>query len=461
MQFWQPEIDPTQGPLYLAIADAIGQDIARGALKPGDRLPPQRRLAEGLRVDLTTVTRAYAEARRRGLLDATVGRGTYVRADPPPPTAGAERAVVDLSMNLPPQPPEPSLRALLQDGIAGLLRHADMATLMAYQSGAGTSQDREAAAAWLRPVMGETDPGRILVCAGAQSALTALLTLLARPGDTILTEPLTYPGLRAMAAHLGIRLLGVAVDAEGLLPDAVARACREAQPKALYCIPTIQNPTTATMPPQRRQALAEVALRHGIIIIEDDAYGLLPTVPSPAIATMAPDVTYYIGTLSKCLSPGLRTAFVAASGPAQARCLAAAVRATSLMAAPVMTSLVTAWIRDGSAEAFRGAIRQEMTARQQIAREMLPASSLNAHPEGLHAWLTLPPHWNRIDFSAHARMQGLALVPSDAFVVGPEAPNSVRICLGAAESRAALRTALQSVADAMIADVPIRFTDVV
>ncbi len=448
------------GPLYLGIADAIGQAIARRELLGGDRLPPQRQLAEALGIDLTTVTRAYAEAHRRGLLDARVGRGTFVRAEAASLEHGdPARALVDMSMNLPPQPP--SLRKLLQDSLAELVRESDLHTLMTYRSGAGSLRDRVAAGAWLRPVMGEIDPDRILVCAGAQCAMTALMTTLARPGDAVLTDPLTYPGFRALAGQLGLRLVAVRADAQGLLPDALEQACRDAQPKAIYCVPTIHNPTTATLPVRRRQALAELALRHAVPIVEDDAYGLLPSQPLPAIASLVAGAGYYVATLSKCLSPGLRTAFVVAPGGMEVRRLVEAVRATSLTPSPLLTSLVTRWMEDGSAATLRDAIRQEASARQEIARQVLAGTGMAAHPEGLHVWLTLPAQWSRAEFTTHLRQRGLALVASDSFAVAAPAPNAVRICIGAAESREALRAALLAVAEAMRMDAPTHLADIV
>jgi DNA-binding transcriptional MocR family regulator len=485
MQAWHTTLDRAAGPLYRCIADAIGRAVARGELKPGDRLPPHRILAVELGVDLTTVTRAYTEARRRGLLDATVGSGTFV-------SAGAIRAgaqagngagvragmapageeplsLVDMSMNLPPQPRDPALRALLQDGLANLLRDADIATLMTYRAGAGAVADRAAGAAWLSPVLGEVDPDRVLVCPGAQSALTAVLTTLARPGDAVITEPQSYPGFLALAAHFDIRLVGVPVDGDGMLPAELERACRRIRPKAVYCIPTIQNPTTATMPPERRHALAEIAHRFQVPVIEDDPYGLLPRTAPAAVASMAAGACY-VGTLSKVASPGLRTAYLVAPDRHQAARLAGAVRATSLSTAPVMTSLVTAWLHDGTAARLRDAIRVEAVARMAMVRQMLPEGSLRAHPEGLHVWLTLPAHWHRGDFCAHVRRLGVALVPSDAFTVETQATeaartapaaNAVRIAIGTAPDRDALRRALGAVAGAMASDAPTHLAEIV
>jgi DNA-binding transcriptional MocR family regulator len=465
-QGWTPRIEGADGPIYLAIADAIGAAIAKGELRAGDRLPTHRALANRLGVDFTTVTRAYSEARRRGLLQATVGRGTFVRSQAQATatrTTGRE-GPVDLSMNLPPIPAEPPLADLLQQGLSRLLAGSDATELLTYRAGAGTPEERMAGAMWLRPTLGEVDPERVLVCPGAQPAFIAILRNLAEPGDAVLTDRLTYPGIRSAALELRLRLLGVDGDAEGLLPEALEEACQAVRPKALYCVPTIHNPTTATMPLDRRRAIAEVARRRGLNIIEDDAYALLPSVPLPAIASIAPDIGFYVATVSKVLSPALRVAYLVAPDAGWTARLGATLRRNVLMASPLLTGLVAGWVRDGIAGTVTSAIRRESVARQKIAREILPAGSFDAHSEGLHVWLRLPPRWDRRDFVAHLRRQGgLAVVPSDAFAVGTDGPppDAVRISLGAASSRETLQGALRSVAVALREEMPAPFAGVV
>jgi DNA-binding transcriptional MocR family regulator len=460
---WIADVDRARGPLYLAIANAIAGAIGRGDLLPGDRLPPHRNLAAALDVDLTTVTRAYTEARRRGLLDGQAGRGTFVQAASP--LGGELTSVVDMSMNLPPQPRNVRLDDLLRDGIARLLRHEDVATLMAYRAGAGTASDRAAGAAWLAPVLGPVHPARVLVCPGAQSAMLAVLSTLLRPGEAMVCEPLTYPGLRALASHVGAVLLPVEVDEEGYRPEALDRMCRMRAPRVIYCTPTTQNPTTATMSRARRQAIAEVARRHAIPMIEDDAYGLLPAEPLPAIASLAPEHVFHVATTAKSLTPGLRTAYLVVPGPGHAMRVMAALRASVMMASPLLIGLVTDWIRDGIAASVLEGIRAEAVARQTLARAFLPPELAVAHPEGLHVWLRLPPHWARGDFVTYVRHQGLALVASDAFHVAGEgggtAPNGVRVSLGVAPDHDRLRDALGALSDALRQHLPPLFAQVV
>jgi DNA-binding transcriptional MocR family regulator len=218
------------------------------------------------------------------------------------------------------------------------------------------------------------------------------------------------------------------------------------------------------MPLGRRQAIAEAARRHHLHIVEDDAYGLLPSRPLPAIASLAPDISYYISTMSKVLSPALRVAYLVAPDARGAGRLNAALRANVLMASPLLTGLLAAWIHDGTADGVVSTIRRESAARQKMAREILPAPSFDAHPEGLHLWLRLPSRWNRLDFVAHLRRQGgLAVVPSDAFVVAAAGslPDAVRVSLGAAPSREDLRRALRFIAAALREDGLTPFSEVV
>jgi DNA-binding transcriptional MocR family regulator len=253
---WVADISAGSGPRYLAIANAIGAAMDRGALAPGDRLPPHRTLAAALGVDLTTVTRAYAEARKRGLLDSAVGSGTFIRR-----VAGEDspQTSVDMSMNIPPAPADVSLRDLMRDGISKLLRGADIATLMAYRAGAGSREERAAGAAWLAPVCGPVPASRVLVCSGAQSAMLAAASSFLSRGDVVATEAMTYPGFRALAGYMGLTMAGVATDSEGLIPAALDEVCRRQTPRAIYCTPTIQNPATTTMSTQRRVEIVAVA----------------------------------------------------------------------------------------------------------------------------------------------------------------------------------------------------------
>lgn len=444
---WLDRVDRARRPIYLAVVEALRSAVAGGELRIGERLPPQRLVAARLGVDLTTVTRAYAAAGTAGLIEGAVGRGTYVAGR----GAGDDAGVVDLSMNLPPPPLGLSLDRLLQQTLGRTFDRADAQSLMAYHPPGGSPAQRAAAAAWCAPCLGQIDPERLLVAPGAQAALAALLGLLTAPGDRLLVEPLTYPGLRAAAAHFGLRLVACPVDAHGPIPAELARLCAQVGPKAVYLVPTHQNPTALTMPPARRAEIAAACQAAGVPVIEDDAYGRLPARPTPSLATLAPGLVWRLETLSKTLSPGLRVAFVAAPDAAAARRLAQALRATSIMPSPLGAAVAAAWIGDGTAETLLAAIRAEAQARQALARGILPAAS--GEPDAIHLWLDLPDHWPSDRLRDAAQARGLSLVGSEAFAAAPGARSGLRLSLGGPVARPALEQALGALA-ALLAEEP-------
>lgn len=449
MRDWTPDLSRSGKPRYLAIADVIADDIQSGRLMNGDRLPPQRKLAERLAVDFTTVARGYVEAQKRGLIESKVGQGTFVLAKAKPAkAAGTARPVlVDFSMNLPPEPDDPVLIARMQAGLEAVSRN--LIPLLRYQDFGGSQADKDAASSWLGRRALVPAQGRLFVTPGAHPALLAIFGILAKPGEVILAETLTYPGARSIAAQLGLKLHGLPMDEEGVDPDAFAEACKRLQPKALYLNPTLQNPTTLTISEPRRTAIAAVARRFRVPIVEDDAYGFIPLRGPAPFAAIAPDLTWHVAGLSKCIGAGLRAAYVLAPDVRSGWPFAAAARAANVMASPLTVALATRWIEDGAADAILRFIRTETAARQALATEILPAGSFRADPISFNLWVALPPPWTRSAFAAHMRSTGVGVVPSDAFAVDGNAPEAVRVCLGGPTNRAAIRAALEYMAHAL------------
>ena len=446
MDGWIPNLAGSGKPHYLAIADNIADDVKSGRLAEGDRLPPQRKLASLLAIDFTTVARGYVEAQRRGLVASRVGHGTYVSAQRPLDWGvRPERPeAVDLSMNLPPEPTSAELLGRMRDGLKVVSR--DLVSLLRYQGFGGTRADKDAASAWLSRRALVPSQERIFVTPGAHSAIVGILSILARSGDTVLCEAITYPGVRSIAAQLGIKLEGLVMDRDGIDPDAFAAACHQFAPKALYLNPTLQNPTTLTIPEERRKAIAAVARRFGVPIVEDDAYGFIPSRGAHPLAAVAPDLTWHIAGLAKCIGAGLRAAYVVAPDVRSGWPFAAALRAANVMASPLTVALATRWIEDGTADCILRFIRAETMARQKLASNILDPDSFRADPLSFHLWVPLPPPWTRAAFIGQMRATGVGVVASDAFVVSGSPDESVRVCLGGPATRDAVRSALEFMA---------------
>lgn len=442
---WLPTISDRSGPLYRRIVEALQADVASGRLHRGQQLPTQRALAKALSLDLTTVTRAYTEARRQGLTEARVGQGTFVAESASQSRrATGQRADIDLSMNVPPQPLEADLDGRIMRGLA-MMQHEDgFFGLLNYRPTGGSADERALASSWLARRVPSVTPETVVVSAGTQTAILAFLLANTTRGDLVLTENLTFPGFRAAAACAGVRVMGLPMDGEGVIPEALNAACQRHAPKAIYLIPTMQNPTTVTMSAKRRAAVGRIVQKHDLPLFEDDAYGPLAPDVIP-LAALAPRHTFWAVSLSKCLAPGLRVSFLKAPDRDAAVRFSNALRALVQMAPPLMVGLVMRWLRDGSADSIISAIHSEAAARQRIAAQALAGMDYAAHPSGHHIWLPLPARWNSMSLLATMQQRGLAVVADEAFSVG-EAPHGIRVSLGAARSRAELAIALEILA---------------
>ena len=451
---WTPRLTAETQPIYLAIVDAIAADAEAGRLAPGTRLPTHRALASSLGVDVTTVSRAYAEATRRGLVVGHVGRGTYVRGGRPPALSRAAATTVDLTVNLPPEPSDACDDAM-RHALADLSRTPAMSGLLAYAPAGGSAAHREAGAAWCVGRGLTTAVDRVLVCGGAQQALTAILSAHCEPGDTVLTEELTYPGFIAATQMLRLRVIGVPIDREGIIPDALLQACRTHRPKLLLATPTLQNPTASVMPAARRRRIASVLRDRGVVMLEDDTYApLLPDAPRP-ISSLVPELAYYVTSFSKAVTPALRTAFVVApTGPVAAR-VAPAMQATGWLAPPIMTEIAARWITSGTVDRIVEERRREAQARQLLLHEVLGLPKTAGSMYALHHWLELPRQWERASqFVEMLRQRGVLVTSGEAFAVDPTQPSrAVRVSLGAAPSHSALTTALETIA-ALLRETP-------
>jgi DNA-binding transcriptional MocR family regulator len=443
---WTPDLGRHEGPRYAAIVEAIAEDIELGRLKPGAQMPTHRDLANRIGVTTGTVTRAYAEAARRGLLVGETGRGTFVKPNPLAagfPAAAEDEALIDLSFNHPPPTAGDALGQALARTLSDFAARRGLAALLTYQpAAAGTDRHRAAGAEWVARAGLAARPEQVLVCSGAQHAMTVVFATLCQPGATVFTESLTYPGMKNLANLLNLRLHGLPSDAEGLLPAAFDEACRRGAARVLYTIPTVQNPLGTVMPEGRRREIAAIAAAHGVVIVEDDVHSFMLPSPPPPLASFAPEHTCYIMSTSKSIAGGMRVGYLVAP-ERMVEPLSTSLRATVWMTAPLMAEIASEWIGDGTADRLVEQRRAEAAARQEIAARELAGCAFDAHPLSFHLWLHLPEPWRGNEFTAQLRRHGVLVTPSEAFVPGrEEAPHAVRICLGTPRSRAQLERAL-------------------
>jgi DNA-binding transcriptional MocR family regulator len=448
MTLWAPHLPSSGMDHYWAIVEALARDIGTGVLKPGQRLPTHRELAEQLGLAVGTITKAYAEAKRLGYIRSSVGSGTFVREHPLRErrrlmTDREDVERTDLSFN------KPILSNRHVDAFRKALeiqaRSELASSLLPYhRPWIGFERHRVVASEWMRRMGLEASPGDIAVVSGAQHGLAVALLTAARAGDIVVTEELIDPSTRLLLGGLGLSVHGVEMDQEGILPDAFANICRSENVRALVCVPDHHSPTLTVWSAERRRQIAEIARSCGVIIVENAVYRPFLEAPPPPLATFAPELSYFCTSFSKIAAPGLRVGFLVAP-PGRVDELVLGLGTTLWMAAPLMVEIVAQWIASDSMEELIAWQRSELAARNAIAADIFKGADFSALPSGMHIWLRLPDKWRSSALEREARASGVLLSASEVFAIGP-APDAVRISLGGgAESREQLIASLGTI----------------
>ncbi|WP_042259706.1 MocR-like ectoine utilization transcription factor EhuR [Paraburkholderia heleia] len=434
---------------YKRLVKAIAQDIERGALVSGVRLAPQREVAAELGVSVQTVTNAYKELERQGLIRCEVGRGSFVAARVTESMSNyildtAEREIVDFSIARIVHTPQHD--AAWRDVCATLATLDDQPWIRSFRPIAGFEHHRQAGAAWLASLNMPVKPESLLITNGAAHGIFLALASTVGPGDTVLCESLTDHGVIGSASVLGFTLKGLEIDEYGIRPEHFEEMCDSERVSALVCTPTFNNPTMSVLPDSRRRAIARIAERYGVYVIEDDVYGALPAKANTPIASLIPELAFYCTSMTKSVLTGLRTGYLAMPRRLALR-VESVLRVSSWMATSPIAEIATRWIMDGTARRLVELQRERLAARQAMVRAALGGYVLGAHPNALSAWLRVPDFWQADRLVRELRNRQIAVTSPDPFLVGgTQRPNAVRISLGAEASDAACRHALQTMA---------------
>ncbi|UXN57507.1 PLP-dependent aminotransferase family protein [Phyllobacterium zundukense] len=361
----------------------------------------------------------------------------------------ADREPIDMTRTMPPDIAGLNLR--IRASLANVANLDDLDFMVQRHRFFGSESEKELAADWLGKRLGFTPSAdRLYISGGTQNCLQILMPRLVGTGNCLATEMMSYAGISQICRLFDIRVAGVEIDEYGLVPDAFARVCERERPKVLYCNPTIHNPTTSILSVSRRSEIAEIARRNGVIIIEDDVHGkLMPNAPPP-IASIAPDITWYLMSVSKCIGMGLRVAFlVSPEDEAAFLDLCTPIQSISSWFVPGISSAIVAdLIKSGAADEIATEIQKEVAARQAIASGALKGFSFLSKNASLHLWLSLPDHWKVSDLVSAVRRDNVLMRASDLFNAGGiTMPNKVRLSLVAPKTRAELSFALERIVE--------------
>ncbi|HCK7473903.1 aminotransferase-like domain-containing protein [Klebsiella pneumoniae] len=434
---------------YKAVVDRYAQAIRSGQLPAGSRLPTHRTLAAGERLSLATATRAYRELEEMGLVSGETGRGTFVRDLSLPPGHGVDQQVVaadvvDLNFNYPSLPDQGDA---LREALRQLAMAGDIDSHLRYQPHAGRLAERDIIARHLTCQHFAPDAENVLIVNGAQHGLAVTVMGLLRPGDVVAVDALTYSGFKALAALYHLELAAIPCRPEGPDLQALQTLCQQRRVRAVYTMPTLHNPLGWVLNTGQRQALADLARQHDLLIIEDAAYARLVSRPPPPVVSYAPERTVYVTGFSKNIATGLRVGVVI-SPPRYRPEIERAIRATTWNTPTLISSLICAWIEDGTVARFETQKRQDARQRQQVAREVLCGLPVVSHPDSYFVWLPLGEE-SRADRLANALMERrISVSTAEPFCVSATIPQALHIALGSVPFDS-LRPALLSVRDAV------------
>lgn len=447
---WQPSLTKRKGATkHKLLTERIIADIDADILPAHSRMPTHRDLARRLGVSVQTVSLSYQEAERRGYLRGEVGRGTFVRSRV---TEKADRFMLDRD---PGETVDLSIvRAIYTEAhedasrtVMGQLAQGDNSAFMRpCRPIAGLDRHRAAAQVWLRSLGVEAAKDRILITNGAAHGLFLAVAAIIRPGEVVLTENLTDHGIIGLANVLGFTLRGLPTDEEGILVGAFEEACAAGGVTALVLVPSLGNPTSHVMGAERRMAIAEVARRYGVYVVEDEVYKPLLETPLPSITELLPDLGFFVTSFTKSVLTGLRVGYLVVPPQYTIR-VASIMRVTTWSATNLPAEIATMWVEDGTGRSLIDLQRREIRARQAIVAELLGEHIAQTHPLSLCAWLKVPHRWTEEGLVRALAQKNIAVTPSDPFMAGGNRAGGIRICIGGRLSHGTLGRSLQAISD--------------
>lgn len=442
---------------YVEITRKIESRIELGHYPEGSKLPTHRALADELSTTAVTVAKAYSLLVETGHIESFVGRGSFVKKKTQlKQVIQSQLGDKDKNFSIL-QPCFGAQLSQLQASFSQIFKQQVNAQLFAYSDDTGSSNHKEAGRLWCQRFgLDVSRKEQILLTNGAQHALSSLIECYSKEGDYIALEAQTYPGLIAIVKALGRKPISVKMDQFGMNSEALETVCKDYQPSLVVIVPSHQNPTTVTMPLARRQAIAKVIQMHPLWLLEDDIYAFLNPEILPAITNLVPEKSFYISSLSKAISPGLRCGFIKAP-QSQVSHLSAYIRTMVWHASAFMFECAEQLIQ--SEMAFKMADEQKAIAEhrqviaQQILDQYLPHLDYQAQASSFHLWLTLDDTWQAEELVQTAKEHGLLVSSGHYFDVTNKGSQCLRISLMAISDEAMFRAGLIQLASLIKRDL--------
>jgi DNA-binding transcriptional MocR family regulator len=433
---WADTLTLDAGPKYKSLANGVRRAIESGTLTVGDKLPPVRDLAWKLNVTPGTVARAYSVLTDGGELEAVVGRGTFV--------APRKRDVLDDVWSRNPAPPDPhELRlfspvlpdmgqvAAIQAALASVATN-DPEGLLNYPTRESYRPARQAVVDWLDDTdLGALTENEVVLSHGGQNAISLIMqAVVSGPRPVVLVEELSYAGFRRAAEMLRVEAVSVPLDEHGVIPEELDRLARRTGAQLFCTSAEVQNPVGLHTPLERRRALVDVCRRNDMPILEDDCYRIGPA-KAPSYRALWPENGWYVGSISKTLTPALRIGYAIAPRERAYDLRRCAEYGFFGLARP-LAEVATTILSDPRTRDLVLRIRIRLEKYVRAAVNILGGYDLNWQPDVPFVWLRLPAGWRAAAFCRAAQDKGIYIRSADEFALRDgRAPHAVRIAINA------------------------------
>lgn len=448
---WRPALTDFSGPKYKAVVAALRADMAKGVLTIGDKLPPVRELAWEIQVTPGTVARAYQAGINEGLLQATVGRGTFV--------AGHQTFIPEIDRHYATVPDKKiNLRNTNTTNVGqtelikrAMIRVAETKVdhYLDYPEREGRHSIYPHLVGWMDYSNIQAKSDNLIVTNGGQNAITlATASVLADGIAPIAIDALTYPGIRYAVQGQRAELIGIKVDEYGVLPEALEQAYKRKPFKAFFTSINILNPTTGEMPLDRRVAIADLARRHEFQIIEDDCWGIGPA-SLPSFTSICPERAWYLSSFSKSVSAGLRFGYLHCPTDAFAT-TARLMQTASFGVSRAVVDIAEQLLVSGDAVKIRANVLKIVNQRVEMTVNILGKWDVSWRRDVPFIWLRLPRGWRASSFSRACERENIMVRAADEFALNNmPTPHAVRISVNSNIPQDAYTAALTKI-DALL-----------
>ena len=440
---WLPNLDQTSGPKYRALETAIKKAIHDGTLAPGTRLPPVRELGWEANVTPGTVARAYKSLVDSGVLEAAVGRGTFV----PERLRPIERPTVDPGATLlSPRLPDMGQGDLIRQGFVEYSQSASAEALLRYPRREFHSPAHQTFAKYHADApIGPFTPDDVVITHGGQHAIIMILqTVLRGTAPVVMIDDLTYSGFRRAAELCRAKVVSVAWDDDGPDTAEFERLIRE-EGVQVYCTSAdVINPTAQSATLERRKEIAEIAQRYNIHVIDDDCYRNGPH-EGPSYRQLLPELGWYTTSPSKSVSAALRIGFVVAP-KGWVNNLIRTATFNSFRVPVAITAVYTYVHSHPELPGILSAARAHMNGLLNKAVDRLKGYNIRWRSNVPFIWLELPYGWRSGEFCQAAEAQGVYLKSSEEFGLRhSQTVHAVRIALNGEIGQATFNDALDKI----------------